>query len=221
MRAAPALRPHQALLAGAAALAILLVGPPPARAEPHLRAQHLMLAVGSELVYTLHDRLTGISQRVSYHVDRLEDGRVVFNQGGRVEDTYGQVLEMPRPLGGEADVAMPPGGWVPAGAVVGTEWKTAHQGYGAGAPRLELRARATSQEALSLAGRQLQTLRVEYDGFVARQTSMVGAASGSWRATAWYSPELQRVVRFQVFTRGGSMGSSFVIDEVLELAAVR
>ena len=50
---------------------------------------------------------------------------------------------------------------------------------------------------------------------------MTRERGGTYRATAWYAPELGRVVRFEVRTRGGLGGGSFIIDEVLELVDIR
>lgn len=180
------------------------------------------LAVGSEFEYLLRDGLTGATRRVTYRVDRIDEGRVVFNHGARIENAQGQVLEMSAPIGGEVDVAMPPGGWVPSGIDMsgGTEWRTEHRGWGAGAPRLNLQARTLGEEVLPIAGRPLRTLRVEYTGYVDRAITMPANASGTWRGTVWYSPELRRVVRFEASSRGGSMSSAFVTDEQLELVRV-
>jgi hypothetical protein len=37
----------------------------------------------------------------------------------------------------------------------------------------------------------------------------------------WFSPELGRVIRFEVKTRGGAMGGAFHVSEVLELVSLR
>ena len=44
---------------------------------------------------------------------------------------------------------------------------------------------------------------------------------GRYAATAWYSPELQRVVRFEAKSRGGASTAAFWIDEQLQLVDIR
>jgi hypothetical protein len=180
------------------------------------------LIVGRVFEYRLTDRITGNSQRVIYHVDRIEGGEIVFNSGARIENARGEVISMSGAIGGEADAAMPRGGWFRPGATVGSEWKLDYVTVPP-LPRLSmaLRARVAAEDILPLAGQQLRTLRLELTGYTDRAVSLPANASGRYRAVAWFAPDLQRIVRFEVSSRGGIMSSSFVIDEVLELVGIR
>jgi serine protease Do len=178
--------------------------------------------VGRTFEYRLTDRSTGISRNVTYQVDRIDGDRVIFNQGSRVEKLTGEVLSISGPLGGDVDVAMPPGGWIKPGAKIGSGWSERF----AASPLqqqvgMDLEARVTGEAVLSLAGQQIHTLQVQFTGFTDRAITLPANASGRYRAVLWYAPELRRVIRFEVYSKGGSMSSAFVIDEVFELVDIR
>jgi hypothetical protein len=203
-----------------AALAPAAVPLPP---SPPPRAHRTIpLAIGTRLEYRLTDRIAHASRSVVYAVDGLEPGRVVFNGGGRIENDAGEVVRLVAPVAGEADDVMPPGGWVPATAQVGAQWELS---YRTTAPQqtssMQLHAVVLGEETLQLAGRSIHALRVEFTGYTDRAITQPANASGRYRAVAWYSPDLARVVRFDVQSRGGLMSSSFVIDELLELTSIR
>jgi serine protease Do len=181
------------------------------------------LSVGRVYEYRLTDRTTRKTQSVIYQVDRIEGERVIFNQGMRVENRTGEVLSVGGAIGGEADGSMPPGGWFKAGAAVGSTWRLDYQsGLEPQRVQYQLQARVTGGRVLAVAGRDIQTLQVEFTGYIDRSVYVPGAGTGRYKATAWYAPELGRLVRFEVYANGGATGANrFLIDEVLELAAIR
>lgn len=171
--------------------------------------------------YRLTDRVTHNVQEIRYEVDRVDGEHVVFNGGARVETANGEVLSQTGAIGGEADLAMPPGGWFRAGSQVGARWTLAYLTQVGTPMKMELEASVAGEETLSLAGRQMKTLRLEFEGYTDRTPATQGTARGRYRATAWYAPELGRLVRFEVNSRGGMMASQFIVHESLELTAIR
>ncbi len=172
--------------------------------------------------YELRDRTTGAARMVTYHLDRVDGVRLIFNQGSYVEDDKGNVLVNTAPLGGDYDVAMPPGGWVPADTKPGAFWTTKYRSGNVGSVvAMDLQARAVGEDVLKVKGEDLRVLRVEFKGYTQRFTSAATSPGGRYVATAWYSPALQRVVRFEAKSRGGVSTGAFLIDEQLQLVDIR
>ena len=171
--------------------------------------------------YRLTDRITQRAQEVTYQVDRIDGERVVFNGGARVESTNGEVLSQTGAIGGEADLAMPPGGWFRPGSQVGASWKLAYLTQVGSPMKMDLEARVAGEEKLSLGGQEFSTLRIEFEGYTDRNLALRGMGMGRYHATAWYAPELARLVRFEVKSRGGTSTGQYVMEESLELTAIR
>lgn len=163
--------------------------------------------------YDLRDRVTGASRKVVYRIDRREGSLLVINGGSRVEDIDGHVVTLKAAIAGEFEQAMPPGGWLPR-----TEGQSLrrYETIGDGAPFImELRAERETEETLYLAGLTLRTVRLTFTGYSQRG---LNGTRGNYRATAWYAPQLRRIVRFQARGNGGTgRGVPFVVNEVLEL----
>lgn len=88
---------------------------------------------------------------------------------------------------------------------------------------MDLNAKATENAMLTVNGKELSVVHIEYCGYMQRTASMavsVGQQGGAYRAAVWYSPKLGRVVRFEARTRGGSGGGAFQIDEQLDLVRI-
>ncbi|QIM53324.1 S1C family serine protease [Hydrogenophaga crocea] len=171
--------------------------------------------------YRLRDRRTGVAQAIVYRLDRVDGDRLVFNQGNRVERTGGAVLENKQPSAGDFDAAMPPGGWVSAPPEPGARWSLRYTNRQLDRTlQLELTARTGETSSFQVAGRELQIVRVGFDGYVQRSATSM-PTSGTFKANAWYAPEIGRVVRFDVRSRGGNGLAQFDIDEVVELVDIR
>lgn len=170
--------------------------------------------------YRLTDRLTGVSRTVTYRLDRVDGDRLIFNQGSRIEKSGGEVVSLGSALAGEYDQAMPPGGWVSQNTAEGASWRRKYETtLGGDRIAMDLEARAAGESTMRFKERELRILRVDFRGYTVRGTS--GNREGPYRATAWYAPELGRVVRFEVRTRGGLGGGLYIIDEMLELVDMR
>ena len=171
--------------------------------------------VGEVWRYRLTDNLTRTSQQVSYRVDRIENDRVIFNQGARVEFKDGRLDRVNTPVGGEFDVGAPPGGWVPANVQVGNRWKVAYS-RSKRSKDISLEGVAEQEETIRVAAGTYRTIRIAYRGYLSR-TYVVNGMGGvpvQYKATLWYAPELGRVVRFT----GGFANRADVLSETLELA---
>lgn len=175
---------------------------------------------GKVFEYKLTDRMTGVSRLVAYRLDRVDGDKLIFNQGTRVEKSDGEVVSLESAVAGEYDQAMPPGGWVSQGTAEGAGWSRKYEtNLGGNRVAMDLRARAAGESTMRFKDRDLRILRVDFRGYTVR--GMSGNREGPYRATAWYAPEIGRVVRFEVRTRGGYSGSAFLVDEVLELVDIR
>ena len=72
---------------------------------------------------------------------------------------------------------------------------------------------------MRVAGTDVEAVRVALRGWVEKRAGMMSVRA-RYEAAAWVSPQLHRVVRFEVRSRsaGGYGGSAFQIDEVAECA---
>lgn len=197
--------------------------PPPSAAKASALAASP--ARPSVLEYRLHDRLTNTSRTVVYRADPATDERLSFNNGGWVEKPGGEVLSVTSPIAGEFDTSMPPGGWARPDLEGRRVWK-ANYGSALGGVRvnMDLDATVSRNAPLSVAGRTYDVFRIEYRGFTQRfanSGAVGGNQYGPYRADVWFSPELGRVVRFEVQTRGGASGGAFQVSEALELVDIR
>jgi serine protease Do len=201
----------------------------PARAAAALAARNerkaaITTAAGPEkpfYEYRLRDRTTGNTQTVMYRLERVEGDKMVFNAGDRVEKAGGEVVSVRSPIGGEYELAMPPGGWVQKTPQPGATWplqyesKSSTQRIG-----MNLKARTADESSMRIGSRELRIVRVEFTGFTERGPASTNS-SAAYTANAWYAPEIGRIVRFDATSRGGIGGARFYIDEVLELVNMR
>lgn len=199
-----------------AALAARLPGPAVATTSAVARP-------GGERVfeYRLQDRHTGLAQAVVYRLDRVSGKERVFNGGDRIEREGGGVVSMKNPIGGEFDLAMPPGGWITAPPAMGSAWRLEYAATRGGVDlRMELRARVLGAVSMRVGERDIEAVRVEFKGFTSRP-AMNGFVRGPYTAQAWYAPDLGRIVHFEARTQGGNGGAFFNIDEVFDLVDIR
>lgn len=187
-------------------------GAAPATAAPQAAAPDGSPRVGEVWQYVLTDNMTRRQSEVRYRVDRIEGDRVIINQGGRIERPDGSLERIVTPAGGEFDAASPPAGWVPAGVKVGQRWKHAYKQ--AGGTLTNIDGIASGESDISTPAGQFRTIRITYRGYVQRVINGGGGTvSYPYSATAWYAPDINRVVRFQM--------NSAQMAETLELAAHR
>lgn len=172
-------------------------------------------SVGEVWRYRLFDNLSHKSHDVSYRIDRIDNGRVFYNHGARIDFLDGRVERVNTPIAGAFDSASPPGGWVPANVKVGDRWKVAYSRVkGANDTRLE--GVAEKEETIRVPAGTYRTIHIVYRGYINRVINLsgMGDISVPYKATVWYAPELRRVVRFTEGGRGQ-------IAETLELVEHR
>lgn len=179
----------------------------------------------SVIEYRLHDRLTNTYRTVIYRADAATGDRLSFNNGGWIEKPGGAVISVASPIAGEFDAAMPPGGWAKENLEGKRVWKATYGSvFGGTRINMDLDATATQGTTLSVAGKDYSIVRIQYRGFTQRFAN-AGAVGGNqygpYEAEVWFSPELARVVRFEVKTRGGASGGVFQVSETLELVSIR
>jgi len=168
----------------------------------------------------------GTPRKVSFRFLEQDRDRVSFNNGTWIESPDGTVIESNSQIAGDFDAVMPPGGWVrPQQLMPGANWHASYtRKFGGGRVDMDLSAVVSEREVMVVAGRSVSVVRVDYRGYTNRINNSVASSqnqTGKYEATAWYSPELRRVVRFVAKTRGGMGGGIFVVDEELELADIR
>ncbi|WP_431098715.1 S1C family serine protease [Polaromonas aquatica] len=172
--------------------------------------------------YRLRDRVTGLTRNIRYRLDRIDGDQLIFNQGGRVERAGGEVVTLASVVAGEYEVAMPPRGWITKTPERGQTWQLRYENQVQNQPiRMSLKARATDESTMRIGDREFQIMRVEFTGFTERRSHIRVPNAGVFTANAWYAPELGRIVRFDAKARGGTGGSTFLIDETLELFDIR
>jgi serine protease Do len=172
--------------------------------------------------YRLTDRLTGLSQPVVLRLDKVDGDRLVFNQGTRIERKGGGLVSFTQALGGDFDQAAPPEGWISKPPEPGQTWTLDYERrVDARNILMKLTAVASEDAPVTIGTRTLPTVRVQFRGFTHRGNSGFYNAA-PYQATAWYAPDLGRIVRFEVRARGSSPNAStFHIDERLELVDIR
>lgn len=165
--------------------------PPAAGESMGLRAS---LRRGDILEYDLLDKMTGIHTPVLYRLDRTEGDQLVFDMGGRVERLDGRVISIRTPAGGLFDSSSPPDGWASANLRPGMSWSTEY-------PRHSLKATVLGESSAKVDGEILRVLQVDYSGWVTVSQSPTARPTHPLIATALYSPELKRIVQFDIEIR--------------------
>jgi hypothetical protein len=179
----------------------------------------------SVIEYQLHDGLTNISRKVIYRADPAVDDSLSFNSGGWVEKPGGEVVSVTSAVAGEFDAAMPPGGWVKPNYKEEATWRARYSSVlGGSRVNMDLSGTVMEDATLRVGNKDLKVMHVEYRGFTQRFANagaVMGNQYGPYRADVWFSPDLGRVVRFEVQTRGGTAGGVFQVRETLELVSIR
>lgn len=151
--------------------------------------------------------------------------RVVDRASHRTREVAVQptVPDAEHPAGlGELDRLTPPDGWLPGGRVPAVSWGMHFESSLPGAATTyDLTAHGEGEETMSIGGSSVHVTRIGMDGFVEVRSGFLPVRA-PYRATAWISQELHRVVRFDVYARapGSYGGAAFLIDESAELVRV-
>lgn len=179
------------------------------------------VARGDTFDYRITDRTFNRQQTVVLRAERVENGRVSFNNGTRVESGSGEVVELTAVTAGELDQVTPPGGWMQGGRVPSGSWKMKHRSMvPASGMSYDLDAFVEGEQKMVIDGRELRTVRVALRGWAENRNPQM-TSRAMYHGTAWISPELGRVVRFEVKSRAnGNSSANFRIDETIELVRI-
>lgn len=186
----------------------------PARRDSPLSAP---LRRGDALEYVLIDRLTQTRAPVFYRVDRIDDDRILFNQGGRVERDDGRVLSISSAAGGLYDSASPPEGWGRPGLTSGMRWRADYESTNGEKARYALEAAVLGDASLRIDGLDVSAREITYTGWMYASVGVGPAQALPFKATAFYSADLGRVVKFEAEYRRVNLGAS---REALELVRI-
>jgi hypothetical protein len=157
------------------------------------------LRPGDALEYALTDRFTGRSSRVVYQLDRIVNGELIFNSGGRIERSDGEIVSISAPIGGVFDTSTPPGGWMRKNPAPGMSWAANYMSTGSSKLRHDIEARVVGEETLRIDDTPFKVTQIAYKGWIFGTTTGATGAPPTgveFKATAWYSADLGRVVRF-------------------------
>lgn len=184
--------------------------------------------VGDEVEYKVTDLFTNTSRNVVYRIDRVEKGRLVINQGGRVEAPSGEVISIASGFsGGDMERLSPPGGWGRgAAAPPGTRWAVRHAGPGGNdytKSWLNLHATVIGRSKVGTPAGSFEVVQVRYTGWVTFTRGTGSLVAQVRQLEVAYAPSLGRVVRFQseLQKNGGNTTENVSSKERTELVAVR
>jgi hypothetical protein len=149
---------------------------------------------GDTLEYELRDRMTGVQTPVYYRLDRIEGDQLVFNMGARTERRDGRVVSIRAPAGGLFESSAPPEGWAAADLRPGMNWRREY-------PKHSIEASVVGEGSVTVDGEALRVLQIDYSGWITQSTSPAAQPNYPLKATAQYSPELRRIVRFDIEVR--------------------
>nr|WP_259371844.1 serine protease [Caldimonas mangrovi] len=177
------------------------------------------LRPGDTLEYRLTEQLTDTSQTVIFRLDSLQGGRLIFNEGRRIESGNGGLLSKNEPQGGELDLLTTEQGWDRSTYQAGAVW---HERYvnerGGTKAAYRLKVRHLGNSRIRVAAGEFDAVAYALEGYLTRDEF----ASGRYQAKLWYSTALRRPVLFEVSTRstGNRGASTFNIRERFELMRV-
>lgn len=173
---------------------------------------------GNALEYVRIDHLTGNRSPVVYRLDRIAGDELIFNMGGRVEKTDGRVVSVTSPIGGMFDSSSPPGGWGRKDVKPGMRWHLDYVASTGDKWRHELDALVVGERSMRVDGTELRATQITYTGWIYASYGTGASPVGTrFEATAWYSNDLGRVLRFEAEHRRGNSSST---NEMIELVRV-
>ncbi len=173
--------------------------------------------VGQEWEYAILDRMTNLKQSVILKVDRFEGDTVVFNGGQRTENMMGRVILSKQRILSELDSLNGIGGWVTSESSQQPKWTINTDIHMEPGSRFELTAQFSGAAKLTVPAGEFDTLVFNFTG--TRDTLVRGSFNirPILRATAWYSKQLNRIVKFSVYVPG----TNTRIDEEIVLQKIR
>jgi hypothetical protein len=177
------------------------------------------IAAGDRFEYRVTDRGSGRVEMVTLRADDVDATQVSFNGGAHVERLTGEPVRLSAALLGELDQVTPPSGWMPGGRVPAGMWTMRYRSIvPASIMAYDLDAMTEGEQTLKVNGAELRVVRIVLRGWAESRNGMMPTRA-QYAATAWLSPELQRVVRFEARSRAPNNSGIgyFEIDETAEL----
>ncbi len=155
---------------------------------------------GDWFEYRVTDTVTRSARTFTLSVERVAGGRVIYGGGARIEDASGQWVERDGGGLGELDALTPPGGW----GYIARQGATRPLAFSSRLPsghptRFDLTATVGGDERIRIGIRDYEAIRVDLKGWSDRPSHISGMAQtvlSPYRATVWFSQELERVVKF-------------------------
>jgi serine protease Do len=174
--------------------------------------------VGQELEYTIIDRMTNLRQSVALKVDRFDGDSIVFNGGQRTENMNGRVLTSKQRMLSEMDSLNHLGGWVTKENAQQTSWTINTGESSFGNAKFELTAQRVGESSLNTPAGEFNTIVIKFEGYRDTRTGSGNIVLRTrYLATAWYSTQLNRLVKFSVEIPG----SAGRLDEEIVLQKIR
>lgn len=202
-----------------------LQSPPSAAIAPDDPGVSAALKQGDALEYSLTDGMTGINSLVTYRLERIEartsvdEGKLVFNGGGRIERPDGRVVSIAAPVGGYFDSSSPPGGWGRKDLKPGMQWHSTYVASSGQKWRHDVDATVIEERRTVIGGAELTVLEITYKGWIHAPMGSSSSPVGTpFEATVLYASDLGRTVRFEV--RHRRTGGVLLAQESMELVRV-
>lgn len=169
--------------------------------------------VGQVFDYVVIDRMTGLRQNVQLRVERLDGDNVIFG-GGRIETPQGRVVRSSTQGLSELDALNLLGGWAHGGMLGNRSWRIQTEAAGRPGISLDLEAVFGGESRITTPAGEFDVQVFRFSGM--RQSLFNGAASarGTYEATVWFAPAINRVVRFVAGAAG--LGGRLNEEVVLE-----
>lgn len=190
-------RSEQALAARAAARSSISGTTSTSRIAAKSGAYH----VGQQWEYTILDKMTSVKRAVTLQVDRFDQDTIVFNAGTRSETHTGRIVKSSERLLSELDNLNQLGGWVTLDNLQQLSWPINTQIYLEPHMRLDLTARNLGESKVTVPAGEFDVNVIQFSGYRYIDGGR-GIFSTQYEATAWYSKQFNRIIRFSAVVPG-------------------
>jgi serine protease Do len=169
--------------------------------------------VGQVFDYALIDRMTGLRQNVQLRVERLDGENVMFS-GGRVETQQGKVVRSSAQTLSELDALNQLGGWAHGGMLGNRAWRIQTAADGRPTISLDLEAVFGGESRVTTPAGEFDVQVFRFSGVRQALFNGSAAARGTYEATVWFAPAINRVVRFVASAQGlsGRLSEEVVLE---------
>jgi serine protease Do len=159
--------------------------------------------IGQQWEYTIIDKMTNVNKTVVLQVDRFDQDTIVFNAGTRSETHTGRIVKSSERLLSELDNLNQLGGWVTLDKLQQISWPVNSQIYLEPHIRLDLTARNLGESKVTVPAGEFDVNVVKFSGYRYIDGGR-GIVSTQYEATAWYSKQFNRIIRFSAVVPGAT-----------------